>query len=131
MTISNDDLLEEISPEQLLELSDLQGSYALDQTVIDDATRDAISFIESFILIPADPTPLLHKIAVDLAVLELRRKNKLLSDEDKQRSTQIEGWLTKMARGTMPTTVAQSKSSAKRDVSFAFRTSQRKLERRS
>ena len=49
--ITNEDLLKEISEEELTQLSDLNAKEELDQTVIDDAINDAISFIESFIVI--------------------------------------------------------------------------------
>lgn len=130
MTLINEDLLKELSQEQLIELSDLDGASALNQTVIDDAMEDALSFIKSFILLPADPTPLLKKIAVDLTVYELKRKNELISDKDKERFKEMEVYLSKMAKGSMPTTIAEQDSGTKRDKSFAFRTSTRKLEKR-
>lgn len=130
MTITNDDLLKEISLEQLIELSDLDGAYAINQDVVDDAIEDALSFIKSFIVMPEDPTPLLQKIAVDLAVYNLKKKNDLLTDQDKESRKDWEGYLSKMAKGSMPTTLSEEKSGDKRDKSFAFRTSQRKLQRR-
>lgn len=130
MTLTNEDLLKEISLEQLIELSDLDGASALNQTVVDDAMEDALSFIKSFILLPADPTPLLKKIAIDLSVHELKQKNELISDNDKERFKEIEGYLSKMAKGSMPTTIVEQDNGEKRDKSFAFRTSKRKLEKR-
>ena len=130
MEITNEDLLKEISEEQLIELSDLDGAYALNQAVINDAIDDAISFIKSFIVIPDDPTPLLLKIGVDLAICNLKQKNDLITDEDKETRARAENYLSRMAKGSMPTTVADQDSGAKRDRSFAFRTSTRKLERR-
>ena len=130
MTLSNEDLLKELSQEQLIELSDLDGASALNQTVIDDAMEDALSFIKSFILLPTDPTPLLKKIAVDLTVYELKRKNDLVNDKDKERFKEVETYLSKMAKGSMPTTIAEQDGGTKRDKSFAFRTSTRKLEKR-
>lgn len=130
MTLTNEDLLKELSQEQLIELSDLDGASALNQTVIDDAMEDALSFIKSFILLPADPTPLLKKIAVDLTVYELKSKNDLLSDTDKEDRRTWEAYLSKMAKGSMPTTIAAQDSGANRDKSFAFKTSKRKLEKR-
>jgi len=130
MTLSNEDLLKELSEEQLIELSDLDGASALNQTVIDDAMDDALSFIKSFILLPADPTPLLKKIAVDLTVYELKRKNDLISDADKEDRRIWEAYLSKMAKGSMPTTIQDQDSGSKRDKSFAFRTGTRKLEKR-
>ena len=130
MTITNEDLLNEVSQEQLIELSDLEGAAALNQAVIDDATNDALSLIKSFILIPANPTPLLKKIAVELTIYELRKKNELVSDNNKERYKEIEAYLSKMAKGSMPTTIAEQDAGTKREKSFAFKTSKRKLEKR-
>jgi phage gp36-like protein len=127
MTITNDDLLKEISLDDLTQLSDLEHSGTLNQQVIDDAVADALSFIESFIVIPDDPTPLLRKIAVDLAILELRRKNDLLTGEHKEHLKECEARLSKMARGSMPASLPQQRSGTKRDRSYAFRTSRRRI----
>jgi len=127
MTITNDDLIKEIGEEQLLELSDLDGAYTLNQSVVDDATADSISFISSFFPMPADPTPLLYKIAVDLSILNLRRKNRYLSEEDRELFKRIDGYLLKMAKGSMPTTLTEQDTGSKTQKSYAFRTSQRVL----
>ena len=82
--ITNEDLLKEISEQELKELSDLNANGILNQNVIDDALNDSISFCESFIILPNNPTPLLKKIIVDFAIYELRRKNGLVSDADKE-----------------------------------------------
>ena len=129
MIIINDDLIAELGEEQLLELSDLDGAYTLNQAVIDDAITDSISFISSFFPLPEDPTPLLFKIGVELAVLNLRKKNRLSSDEDREKQKSIESYLIKMAKGSMPTTIVEQESGSKRDTSFAFRTSKRTLGR--
>jgi len=128
MILTNEDLYKEISQEQLIELSDLDGAYALNQSVIDDAVQDALSFIKSFIVIPANPTPLLQKIAVDLSIYELKRKNELISDTEKERFKEIESYLIKMAKGSMPITIVEQDSGSKTSKSFAFKTSKRRLE---
>ena len=130
MNITNEDLLNEVSQEQLVELSDLEGAAALNQAVIDDAVNDALSLIKSFIPMPANPTPLLKKIGVELTVYELRKKNELVSDNNKERFKEIEAYLSKMAKGSMPTTITEQDSGSKRSKSFAFKTSKRKLEKR-
>ena len=130
MNITNSDLTKEIGEEQLLELSDLDGVYVLNQDVIDDAVADAISFISSFFPLPTEPTPLLFKIAVDLAIMHLRRKNRLLSDDDREKQKHIESYLLKMAKGSMPTTLEEQETGSKRDTSYAFRTSKRILPKR-
>jgi len=129
MILTNEDLYKEISQEQLIELSDLDGAYALNQSVIDDAVQDALSFIKSFIVIPANPTPLLQKIAVDLSIYELKRKNELISETEKERYKEIESYLIKMAKGSMPITIVEQDSGSKTSKSFAFKTSKRRLEK--
>jgi len=127
VTITNNDLTKEIGQEQLLELSDLDGAYTLNQAVIDDACADSISFISSFFPLPVDPTPLLLKIAVDLAIINLRKKNRLISDDDREKQKSIESYLLKMAKGSMPTTLKEQQTGSKRDKSFSFKTSKRLL----
>lgn len=122
--ITNEDLLKEISEEELTQLSDLNALDALDQDVIDDALNDAISFIESFIFLPTTPTPLLKKIVCDLTIYELRRKNDLLSDSDKELKKENEAYLQKMSTGKLRTEKADPASITSEDrvtKSFAFR----------
>lgn len=121
--ITNEDLLKEISQEQLLELSDLNATGQLDQSIIEDALNDAISFIESFIILPTNPTPLLKKITVDLTIFELKRKNNLTSDEDKELKKENESYLSKMSNGRLITEkrIDTSSSVPNKNKSFAFR----------
>ena len=121
--ITNEDLLKEISTQQLLQLSDIHGNGQLNQVVIDDALNDAISFIESFIIIPAAPTPLLKKITVDLTIYELKRRNELLSDSDKELKKENESYLSKMSNGKLKTQIInnQTASIPEENKSFAFR----------
>mgnify|MGYP000054437646 CR=1 FL=1 len=121
--ITNEDLLKEISQEQLLELSDLNATGQLDQSIIEDALNDAISFIESFIILPTNPTPLLKKITVDLTIFELKRKNNLTSDEDKELKKENESYLSKMSNGRLITEkrIDTSSSVPNENKSFAFR----------
>ncbi|WP_294962056.1 phage protein Gp36 family protein [Sulfurimonas sp.] len=121
--ITNEDLLKEISEQELLELSDINATGELNQDVIDDALNDAISFIESFIVLPVDPTTLLKKITTDLTIYELKRKNGLVSDEDKELKKENEAYLTKMSNGRLITQKRADTSSSIPDEnkSFAFR----------
>lgn len=121
--IDNKDLLKEISEQQLQELSDINGTGEIDQTVIDDALNDAISFIESFIILPANPTPLLKKITVDLTIYELKRKNGFTSDADKELKKENESYLNKMSNGRLKTEIInnQTASVPTENKSFAFR----------
>lgn len=119
--ITNQDLLKEISENELIELSDLNAKNELDQTVIEDAINDAISFIESFIVQPENPTPLLKKILVDLTIYELRRKNGLVSDSDKELKKENEAYLVKMSTGRLKVEVTNnSTASVPAENNFAF-----------
>lgn len=121
--ITNEDLLKEISQEQLLELSDINATGQLDQNIIDDALNDAISFIESFIILPSNPTQLLKKITVDLTICELKRKNNIVSDEDKELKKENETYLSKMSNGRLLTEKRENTQASVPDEnkSFAFR----------
>lgn len=121
--ITNEDLLKDISERELTQLSDLNATGLLDQDIIDDAINDAISFIESFIVLPANPTPLLKKILVQESIYELRAKNKLVSDEDKERRKENESYLLKMSTGKLITQKAVNTTASvpKENRSFAFR----------
>ncbi len=121
--ITNEDLLKEISEQQLLELSDLNGTGNLDQNVIDDALNDAISFIESFIILPIKPTPLLKNILIDFVIYELKRRNNLVSQEDKDKKKENEAYLQKMNTGKLKTEIERNSTASvfKENKSFAFR----------
>jgi len=122
MIITNEDLLKEISQQQLQELSDINASGEINQSVVDDAREDAISFIESFIVVPSNPTPLLKKISVDLTIYELKRKNELLSDEDRELKKECEAYLLKMSNSRLKTeATSTSTASVVLENNFAFR----------
>lgn len=110
--ITNEDLLKEISEKELTELSDINATGATNQDVVDDALNDAISFIESFIILPESPTPLLKKIVVDLTIYELRRKNDLLSDSDKELKKENERYLSKMSNGRLRTEITPTSTAS-------------------
>lgn len=121
--ITNEDLLKEISNQQLLELSDINGTGEINQSVISDALNDAISLIESFIILPKNPTPLLKKITVDLTIYELKRKNGFISDTDKELKKENESYLNKMSIGKLKIEVTNNQTSSvpTENKSFAFR----------
>ena len=121
--ITNDDLTKDISQAELIQLSDLNGTGDIDQNVIDDCVNDAISFVESFIVLPIYPTPLLKKIVVDLTIFELRRKNDLVSDNDKELKKENEAYLSKMSAGRLRTEVTTDSTASVDPLkpSFAFR----------
>ena len=119
--ITNEDLLKEISEDELIQLSDLNANLILNQDVVDDAINDAISFIESFIVQPENPTPLLKKILVDLNIYELRRKNGLVSNADKELKKENEAYLVKMSTGRLKVEVTNNQTaSVAAENNFAF-----------
>lgn len=122
--ITNEDLLKEISQRELKELSDLNGTGELNQEVIDDAVNDAISFVESFITLPDNPTPLLKKILTELTIMELRKKNEL--GPDKERLKEIENYLLKMASNKIPSTLTEQQN-FKRATSQSFVISKKRV----
>lgn len=126
--ITNEDLLKEISKKELTELSDLNGTGELNQDVINDSIADAISFINSFITIPNNPTPLLKNIACELTIWELRKRNDLTTPKAKERIKELEGYLLKMAAKKMPTEIEENTSiKPKTSNFFSFKHKGKKL----
>ena len=105
MIIQTADLYKELSETELLQLSDINGTGNINQLVVDDAIADALAFIESFFQLPEEPTPLLKKIAIDLSIYELRRKNSLIDDTMKSDRKEWESYLFKMAKNLIPTSL--------------------------
>lgn len=106
--INNDDLLKEVSLKELTELSDFQGSKAINQEIIDDSISDALSYIGSFIKIPDNPTQLLKDICVNLTIIELKKRNNFPKDTLKEQLEKIEAMLLKMASKKIPITTEDS-----------------------
>jgi len=121
--ITNNDLLKDISIQQLQELSDINADGNLNQGVIDDSINDAISFIESFIILPKNPTTLLKKILVQETIYELRLKNKLITDSDKEQRKDNESKLYKMSIGKLITEQRKDTTASipEQNKSYAFR----------
>ena len=121
--ITNEDLLKEISEDELIQLSDLNATNEINQEVIDDAINDAISFIESFIILPTNPTPLLKKILVDMTIYELRRRNGLVSESNKELKKENEAYLVKMSTGRLKVEVTNNSTASVplENSNFAFR----------
>ena len=109
--ITNEDLLKEVSQKELLQLSDVNATGEIDQSVIDDCKQDSISFISSFITIPNNPSPLLRDIAVDLTIIELKKRNGFPKEAIKEAGEKCESLLLKMASKKIPTEVTSGTSS--------------------
>ena len=112
MILTKEDLRKEISDNELQQLSDINANGSVDDLIIDEAISDAIAFISSFITIPADPTPYLRSIGAELTLYELRKLHHLQDDEVRKR---CEDTLIKMARGTIPVTIAEQTEAAASD----------------
>lgn len=108
--ITNEDLLKEVSQKELLQLSDVNATGEIDQSVIDDCKQDSISFISSFITIPNNPSPLLRDIAVDLTIIELKKRNGFPKEAIKEAGEKCESLLLKMASKKIPTEVTSQTS---------------------
>ncbi len=121
--IKNEDLLKEISNDELIQLSDLNATNEINQEGIDDAINDAISFIESFIILPTNPTPLLKKILVDMTIYELRRRNGLIGESNKELKKENEAYLVKMSTGRLKIEVTNNSTASVplENSNFAFR----------
>ena len=112
--ITQEDLLKEISIEELTQLSDLDATGALVPAVVEDAIGDAIGFIGSWIDVPADPSPFLKELAVELASDALRKRNRLGDEDDRsKRKDTIIGYLRRMKSKSMPSTSTQTASGLK------------------
>jgi len=118
--ITNEDLLKEVSQKELLQLSDVNATGDIDQSIIDDCMQDTISFISSFITIPSNPSPLLKDIAVDLTVIELKKRNGFSKESIKEVQEKCESLLLKMAAKKIPTevTTSSTKSPVQKKRSF-------------
>jgi phage gp36-like protein len=102
MIIDNNELIKEISQKDLLEMSDLDAAGQINQAVIDDCKKDALSFVSSFFRLPKNPTPLLLNIAVKLTIIELKKRNGWTGEQLKEDMDKIESFLTKMSQGKIP-----------------------------
>lgn len=95
--ITLQDLISEISTSELIELSDLEGKFTMDERVIEDANSDAVSFIASYILLPQSPTRLLKDICVDLTIVELKKRQNFPKTSFEEKIKRAEELLLKMA----------------------------------
>jgi phage gp36-like protein len=98
-------LSKEASEKEIDQLSDLGGAGTRNDGIIADAFEYVEGFIASFIKIPAQPTILLRQIAARLALIELRRKNEIYGDKEKELQKECETYLKNMAAGKIPTEI--------------------------
>lgn len=108
--ITNEDILKEISEKELIELSDLEAEFILNQEVIDDAISDAELFISSYFKVPLNPTPLLKQICTLLTITELKRKQNLPKESFEREYKYCLDLLIKMANKKIPTDLRDTNS---------------------
>ncbi len=100
--IDENDLTQELSIYEIAQLSDLNADWVCNQEVINDAIKDAQSFIASFIKIPKNPTLLLKDICVKLTIMELKRRNNFPKDTLNEIIEWAQNLLLKMANKKIP-----------------------------
>lgn len=121
--ITNDDLLKEVSLESLTQLSDLNATGLISQSVIDDAISDSISLLEFYIkVIPNEPTHLIRKVLSELTIIELKKKNNL--PIDKEQTARLDKLLEKMSKEKSSLTQA---TSDKKSSDFAFKLRKKRI----
>lgn len=126
MVLTNEDLLKEVSTRELQELSDFEGSGAVNQSVIDDSVNDALAYISSFIKLPQNPTPLLKDIGVNLTIIELKKRNNFPKETLNEQIEKMDALLLKMASKKLPSQIEDD--SAPRLGIRAFRHSEKKMD---
>ena len=120
MVLTNEDLLKEISTRELQELSDFEGSGAVNQSVIDDSVNDALAYISSFIKLPQNP------IGVNLTIIELKKRNNFPKEALNEQIEKMDAILLKMANKKLPSQIEDD--SAPRLGIRAFRHSEKKMD---
>ena len=126
MVLTNEDLLKEVSTRELQELSDFEGSGAVNQSVIDDSVNDALAYISSFIKLPQNPTPLLKDIGVNLTIIELTKRNNFPKEALNEQIEKMDALLLKMANKKLPSQIEDD--STPRLGIRAFRHSEKKMD---
>ena len=113
MVLTNEDLLKEVSTRELQELSDFEGSGAVNQGVIDDSVNDALAYISSF-------------IGVNLTIIELKKRNNFPKEALNEQIEKMDTLLLKMANKKLPSQTEDD--SAPRLGIRAFRHSEKKMD---
>ena len=102
--ITKADLHKDLSEQELQELTDINGDGAMNETVLADVIEETAGLIASYLPIPPNPSILLKTMAARLAVYELKRRNGLLSQQDREDHKDNEARLLKMATGKLQAT---------------------------
>jgi phage gp36-like protein len=120
-------LSKEAGDKEITQLSDLNAIGQRDNSVINDAFLFVDNFVRSFIAIPNNPTPLLKQIAARLALVELRRKNEIFGDKEKELLKECESYLQKMAAGKIPIEIGEEIAASK-SINGAYRHGYEKID---
>ncbi|MBZ8007896.1 DUF1320 family protein [Campylobacter sp. RM9334] len=101
------DLLNEVSEKELNELCYLE--YESEERVLNDCINEALSFISSFISIPANPTPFLKDLCVKLTLIALKTKQGFPKESLNEQKNEIKNDLIRMSKGNIPTSIEDKK----------------------
>jgi len=126
------DLLNEISERELVMLSHLDddqeiahreiSQVSLNESVIEDANRDAVDYIRSYVDV-SNPTRLLRGICANLTIINLRKKHNYPVDTYEFDLSRIDSLLLKMSQGKISVNVADVAEKQKKTIrKFIIRT---------
>jgi len=101
---TQDDLLEQISEAELIQLTDDAGAGAVDETVVERAIADADAEIDAYAMTryatPLSPVPaMIRKISVDIAVYHLFARRRGAPEDRKERYKNAVKFLEGLAKG--------------------------------
>lgn len=103
-----DDLISATSEQDLIQLTDDEGSGAYNASRINDAITSAQAEIDGYCMvrysgqIPFDPVPdLVKSLCVEIAIYNLYKRRKAVDDEIKDRYEKAVATLDKISRGTV------------------------------
>lgn len=116
--IDLEDLTNIISINELIELSDLNGTMKMDESILNAANTKAINLITSFILLPTNPTRLLKEICADLTIIELKKNQNFPKTAYEDNLKNCIDLLIKMASKKLPTEQNNEKKPIIRDRAF-------------
>ena len=98
------DLLEQISEDELIQLTDDAGAGTVDTSVVDRAISDADAEIDSYCAtrynVPFSPVPVMvRKTSVDIAIYNLFARRRGAPEDRQERYDNAIRWLKDVSRG--------------------------------
>ena len=111
------DLLKEISEEELIQLTDDEGTGLVNDDVVLDIMDKATSEIDSYLAVrftlPLSSVPtLLKRICVDISLYYLKMRRGIVNDEDKERKKNSDKLLGLIQSGKLTLGVPQTEEPA-------------------